>query len=696
MPLTLDASPPHAPAKPSTSEHHGRTRRDDYAWLRAENWREVMREPSALDAEIRAYLEAENAYTEAAFRPLAELRETLIAEIRGRMKEDDASVPVEDGQYAYYTKYRLGAEQPCFHRIGKLGDELILDGEAQAAAHSYFRLGGVTHSPDHGYLAWSADTAGSEYFTVRVRDLDTGKDLDDVVPDVAGGVVWAETSNAFLYIRLDEEHRPNRVFLHRVGTPASDDRLIYEEPDTGFYLGLGKTQSRDFLTITASDHETSEVRLLPADNPLEAPYLVSPRTQGHEYSLEHDAPRHRFFILTNRGSSEDFEICEAPQSAPQAENWTPLVPHRAGHLILAQHALQDFLIRLERVDGLGQLIVHHIESGAEQPIAFAEEAYSLGLLPTEDYARPVFRFSYSSMTTPSEVWDQDCATWARVLRKRQEVPSGHDPANYVTRRLFATAQDGERVPISLLYAKDTPLDGTAPCLLYGYGSYGISIPASFSVSALSLVDRGFVYAIAHVRGGKDKGYRWYKDGKREHKTNTFTDFIAAAEFLIAENITAKGRIVAQGGSAGGMLMGAIANMAPELFLGIIAEVPFVDVLATMLDASLPLTPPEWPEWGNPVDSAEDYARIASYSPYDNVSAQAYPAMLVLGGLTDPRVTYWEPAKWVAKLRATKTDDNPLLLRINMDAGHGGASGRFQRLEEIALVQAFALALAGKA
>jgi oligopeptidase B len=369
------------------------------------------------------------------------------------------------------------------------------------------------------------------------------------------------------------------------------------------------------------------------------------------------------------------------------------VPHEAGRLILDIEVLANHLIRLERKDGLPRIVVRDLRNGKEETIAFPEEAYSLGLIGGYEFDTSTIRFSYSSPTTPSQVFDMDLETGERILRKEQEIPSGHDPELYETRRLFATAPDGEEVPVTLLYRKGLELDGSAPCLLYGYGAYGHSMPAGFSVSVLSLVDRGFVYAIAHIRGGMDKGYRWYKNGRAAHKTNTFTDFIAAAEMLIEKGYSAKGRIIAEGGSAGGMLMGAIANMRPDLWGGVIAVVPFVDVLNTMLDDTLPLTPPEWPEWGNPITSAEEYKRIASYSPYDNVQAKDYPPILALAGLTDPRVTYWEPAKWVARLRATKTDDNPLYLRTNMDAGHGGASGRFERIKETAIVYAFALACA---
>jgi oligopeptidase B len=491
------------------------------------------------------------------------------------------------------------------------------------------------------------------------------------------------------------------VHRHRLGSPASDDELIYEEADTSFFVHLGETQSGDFLLIDISDHETSEVHLIDAGDADAIPRIVEPRMTGVEYSIEHNGDR--LYILTNapdaanNGASDavDFRICTAPISAPNRDNWSPLVPHRPGTLILDHTLLKDYMIRLERTNSLPQIIVTKLSDGSEHSIAFDEEAYSLGMGAGYEFDTTMIRYTYASMTTPAQVFDYDLATAERVLRKTQEVPSGHDPADYVTRRLYATAPDGEQVPISLLHHRDTQVDGSAPLLLYGYGSYGISMPASFSTTRLSLVDRGFVYAITHIRGGKDKGYGWYTDGKRANKRNTFTDFIAAGEHLARENYTSRGKIIGHGGSAGGMLMGAVANMAPDLFLGIIANVPFVDVLNTILDDTLPLTPPEWAEWGNPITSKADFDLIRSYSPYDNVTAQAYPHMLVLGGLTDPRVTYWEPAKWVAKMREFNTSENLLLLKTNMSAGHGGASGRFDSLKEVALEYAFALKIAGK-
>ncbi|WP_421929218.1 S9 family peptidase [Neoaquamicrobium sediminum] len=690
------ATAPSAEQRSHSDVRHGIERVDEYAWLRADNWQEMFKDPSKLDPAIRSHLEAENAYQTALMADTATLRETLFGEMKGRIKEDDSSVPMKDGPFAYGTSYRTGGQHPRFFRVPRKGGEetILIDGDTEAEGKAYFRIGGVDHAGDHERLVWGFDDKGSEFYTLKVRDLQTGEDLPDLIADTGGEGQWDATDNGFFYTRLDDNHRPSQVFHHRIGTDTAQDRLVYEETDPGFFMSVGGTRLNDWIMISISDHETSEYRLLPAARPDAEPVLVKAREAGIQYDLEEGGDV--FFVLTNSGGAKDFRIMTAPVSDPREANWTELVPHEPGRLILSVMGFRDYLVRLERKDGLPRIVVRHRATGDEHVVAFEEEAYSLGLAGSYEYETDIIRFSYSSMTTPAQVYDYDMRTRERVLLKTQEVPSGHNPDDYVTRRLLAPSADGELVPVSLLYRKDTPLDGTAPCLLYGYGSYGIAIPASFNTNCLSLVDRGFVYAIAHVRGGKDKGYGWYEDGKRERKQNTFTDFIAAARHLVAEKLTSHDRIVAQGGSAGGMLMGAVANMVPEAFAGIIAEVPFVDVLNTMLDATLPLTPPEWPEWGNPIESAADYRTIAAYSPYDKVSAQAYPPILAVAGLTDPRVTYWEPAKWVARLRARKTDDNPVLFRINMDAGHAGASGRFSRLEEIAYGYAFALKVVGKA
>lgn len=698
-------TPPVAPRRPVTSTHHGVTLTDDYAWLRAQNWQEVMRDPGLLDAEIRSHLEAENAYTEAALASTQGLQAALFAEMKGRLKPDDFSVPAPDGPFDYYANFVAGGQYPrlCRRPRGGGAEHILLDGNAEAEGKPYWDLGGKAHSPDHTLLAYAVDDKGSELYTIRFRDLATGEDLADAIPDTRGEIAWANDSRTLFYIRLDAHHRPLFVYRHVLGTPVSEDVLVYEEKDTGFYIALGKTLSGKFVTLDAHDHQTNEVYLIDADEPAGALRLVAAREPGHEYHVDHHWGH--LLILTNSEGAEDFRVVAAPGYAPGRANWREIVPHKPGRLIIDMQAFNGFLVRLEREDSLPRLVITPITPGLEidralldlagaHEIAFDEEAYALGMSEGYEFDTTTLRFTYSSMTTPAETYDYDMAARGRVLKKRQEVPSGHDPADYVTRRLFAPAADGETVPVSLLYRRGTPLDGSAPLFLYGYGAYGISIPASFSTTRLSLVDRGFIFALAHVRGGKDKGYRWYREGRQAKKRNTFTDFIAAGEHLVREGFTRRGRIVANGGSAGGMLMGAVANMAPDLFLGIVADVPFVDVLNTMLDADLPLTPPEWPEWGNPIASADDFATIRSYSPYDNVEAKPYPHILAYGGLTDPRVTYWEPAKWIAKLRRLNTSGNLALLKINMEAGHGGASGRYERLKEVALDYAFALLIAG--
>ncbi|MBG6202962.1 MAG: S9 family peptidase [Roseibium album] len=694
--MKQDAFPPRAQARPQTHQTHGISRQDDYGWLRADNWQEVMRDPSVLDPDIRAYLEAENAYQDAIMEPTRELQEKLFAEMRGRIKEDDSSVPAPDGKFAYGMKFETGGQQPIFFRTPRDGGEetILLHGDKEADGKAYFRIGGASQSPDHKLLAWAYDDKGSEYYSLQIRDVASGKDLDYSIADTGGGGVFSTDGRFVFYVRLDDNHRPSKLFRHEIGTDPAGDVLVHEEEDAGFFMGVGKTQSGDTILIDIHDHETSEVWMIPADQPELPPVLIAPRDTGVEYSVEDHGDT--LYILTNLGDAEDFKIVTAPKATPGREFWSDLVQHKPGCLILSHCVYKTFMTRLEREDGLPRIVIRRLADNIEHSVEFDEEAYSLGLGGGYEFDTTVIRFSYSSMTTPSQTFDYDVQTRERLLRKEQEVPSGHDASDYVTRRLMAPAADGETVPVSILYHKDTKLDGSAPLLLYGYGSYGITIPASFNTNSLSLVDRGFVYAIAHIRGGKDKGFRWYKDGRRETKKNTFTDFIAAADHLVAENFTAHDRIVAQGGSAGGMLMGAVSNMAPDKFGGIIAEVPFVDVLETMLDDTLPLTPPEWPEWGNPITDKTAYEYIASYSPYDNVGAKDYPAILAVAGLTDPRVTYWEPAKWVAKLRAVKSGDSLLMLKTNMEAGHGGASGRFDRLKEVALVQAFALMVTGKA
>jgi oligopeptidase B len=698
---TDDLSPapaPSAPRRPHSFTTHGITVADDYAWLKDENWQEVLRDPQLLDPDIRKYLEAENDFTESLLGHTGTLQKTLVAEMRGRIKEDDSSVPAPDGPFAYFRKFRDGGQHEMFGRSPRDGGEteIVLDGDKLAADHDYFKFGGTRHSPDHRLEAWSADVKGSEYFSIKVRDWADGTDRDDLVEETDGAVVWSADASAFFYVKLDDNHRPMQVWRHRLGTPQADDVLIHEEADSGWFTHIHESTSGRFCVIAGGDHETSEQWMIDIADPHARPRLVAAREPGVQYSIADRGDE--LFILTNADGAIDFKIVTAPLDAPARANWRDLIPYRAGVYIIDIELYAGHLVRLERANALPAIIIRDLASKEEHAIAFDEAAYSLDTMGSYEFDSTNLRFSYSSMTTPSEVYDYDMKSRARTLRKRQEIPSGHKPSDYVTTRIMATSHDGAQVPVSILHRKDLVRDGEAPLLLYGYGSYGMAMPASFSANRLSLVDRGFVYAIAHIRGGSDKGWGWYLDGKRAKKTNSFDDFAACGRALIEAKYTAAKNIVGHGGSAGGMLMGAVANRAGELFAGIVAEVPFVDVLNTMLDDTLPLTPPEWPEWGNPIDSATDFQTILSYSPYDNLVAKDYPAVLAMGGLTDPRVTYWEPAKWIARLRATMTSGGPVLLRTNMGAGHGGASGRFNRLDEVAIGYAFALwavGLAGK-
>ncbi len=677
--------------------NHGMAREDAYAWLKDPRWQEVMVDPSALSSEIRDYLAAENAYTQSMLAPVEGLRQSLFDEMKARIREDDASVPKPDGDYRYYRRFEAGFQHPIFCRFQAAlegSEEVLLDGNLESEGREYFKIASCEHSPDHRRLAYAVDCTGSEFHSIHIKDLDSGRHFDERLDNAQLGVVWANDNEHLFYAVLDAQHRPTKVLRHRLGTPPEEDAVVYEEKDPGFFLSLGKTESRRFVTISAHDNTTSEMYVIDADDPESAPRLIAAREPGVEYELSDHGDR--FLIVTNADGAIDFKIVEAPLDAPDRENWRDLVAHEPGRLILGLLVFRDYLVRLERSAGLPKIVVTRLADGESHEVAFDEEAFDLALSPGYEFDSTSLRFQYSSMVTPQRVYDYDMSARTRTLLKEQEVPSGHDTTAYATRRIFAEADDGVRVPISLLYRRDTPLDGSAPLLLYGYGSYGYAIPAAFSPSRFSLVDRGFVYAIAHVRGGTEGGYGWYLDGKLEHKINSFTDFIAAAEGLAAQGYTSAGRIAAHGGSAGGMLVGAVANMRPNLFKAVVAEVPFVDVLTTMCDADLPLTPSEWPEWGDPIENAADYGNIAAYSPYDNVEAKAYPHILATAGLTDPRVTYWEPAKWVAKLRSMKQDDHLLLLKTNMTAGHAGAAGRFDKLEEVALVYAFVLLVFGMA
>jgi oligopeptidase B len=686
---------PAADRRPHVTTWHGIKKHDDYHWLKDENWQSVLQDPALLRADIRHYLETENAHTASVMDKTKALQDKLFEEIKGRIKEDDTSVPVPDGPWLYSSAHVVGGQYPLFKRRLRKGghDVTLFDGNALAEGKTYFSFGGIEISPDHQHAAWSFDDKGSEFYTLKFRNLESGADSAQAIINTTGGAVWSPDQRHIYYTLQDENHRPLKTFRHRIGSTQGDDVLVFEEKDTGMFTHVGQTRSRRFVTIDVNDHDTSEVWLIDTAKLDATPVCVAPRQRGFEYDLDHHGDH--FIIKTNKDGAEDYKLMMTPIDKVTPDHWVDLVPHRPGIFLVAYIVFQNWLVRMERENALPRIIIRHLESGEEHAIAFDEEAYSLGFGDMREYDSNTLRFTYSSPTTPAQVFDYDMSTRDRVLMKTQEVPSGHTPSDYVARRVLAPAHDGEMIPVTILCHKSTRLDGSAPLWLYGYGSYGSSMPAGFNTSILSLVNRGFVYAIAHIRGGQEKGRRWYKTGKLEFKTNSFKDFISVGEYLAAEKFTARGNIVAQGGSAGGLLMGAVANMQPDLFKAIIAEVPFVDALTTMLDDSLPLTPPEWPEWGNPIADETAYKTIASYAPYENITAQAYPHIFALGGLTDPRVTYWEPAKWVAKLRTRNTSNNLLLLKITMDQGHGGASGRFDRLKEVAEVYAFGLMVAGK-
>jgi oligopeptidase B len=682
--------PPRAAARAIEIHAHGRTWSDDYAWIRADNWREVLADPSALPAEIRALLEAENAYAEAMLAPTREFQGELKREMRARLKEDDREPPTPDGPWSYYSRFRQGGQHRLYCRTPRDGgDEAILiDGDARAAGKSFFQLGGVRHSPDHRLIAWSADDKGSEMHVLGVVDLLSGTDLADRIENTTGAAVWTRDSRGLLYVLQDENHRPWRVMLHRLGGPVSDDVLVYEESDPAWFLSIGSTRLGRRAFISVHGHDATETRVVDLDKPTAAPLLMAARRPGLRYHpMDHGDV---FYIRANHDGAKDFQIVVAPADAPEPANWRTFLPTEDGRLIEAATLFENFLALLTRGERAPRLIVIDLVSGVRHEVAFEAPTYTLSLGGGYEFSTTTLRFGYSTMASSQETYDYDMATRERRLVKKQMEPPGFEAAEYELLSLLAPTSDGEQVPVSVLRKRGA---GPAPLLIYGYGAYGHAMDASFSSNRFSLVDRGFAYAIAHVRGGTDKGFRWYEDGKLAKKANTFSDFIAATRHLIAVGVADPAKIIAHGGSAGGMLMGAIANQAPELYAGIIADVPFVDVLNTMRDETLPLTPPEWLEWGDPIRDVAAFEAMRAYSPYDNVSAQAYPAILALAGLADPRVTYWEPAKWVAKLRAKMTGGGPILLHTSMGAGHGGAPGRFDRLDEVARIYAFAIVTA---
>ncbi len=674
--------PPIAETRPHQFTIHGQTIEDPWAWLKDPGY------PSVTDKDVLAYLEAENAYFEAAMAPHRPLVDRLYEEMKARIKEDDASVPQKDGDWLYWTAYETGGEYRKWWRRPVAGgpDQLLLDEPALAEGHEYFRLGAFAVSNDGSKLAYAIDDSGAERFTIHVKDLATGELLPDTIPGMLSDIVWTSDDRGFLYGLANKEWRTDNARYHRLGTDPAEDVELYHEDDEGYRVAVSETSDRRWLLIATGDHVTSEVRMLPANDPLATPIMVAPRQTGREYDV--DTHGDTVFIHTN-DVDPMWRLVTAPISAPG--QWTELIAPSAHFYMTGVECYRDYFVVEGREDGLDQVAIHRYETPTvAERITFPEASYAAGLGDNPEYDQQVLRVGYESMVTPGTVYDYDVATRRLTVRKVQEIPSGYDGAKYRTERLKFAARDGTMVPVSIVYPVGFPRDGSRPLFLYAYGAYGHAIPPGFSTGRLSLLDRGFAYAIAHIRGGDDLGQQWYHDGKLEKRTNTFTDFVDVAKGLIAGGWTRAGRIAISGASAGGELMGAVVNSDPGLWGAVIADVPFVDVLNTMLDENLPLTPGEWPEWGNPITDPAAFALIRSYSPYDNVRAQDYPPIFITGGLNDPRVTYWEPAKWAAKLRATKTDDNILLLKTNMGAGHGGKSGRFESLRESAEEHAFVL------
>jgi oligopeptidase B len=682
--MTL-ATPPVAAKKPSSETHHGITVTDDYAWLRDPGYPEVT------DPEILAHLAAENAWFEARMAGQQDRIDALFREMRARIKEADKSVPQKDGDFLYWIEFEEGAEYKKWWRRPVAGgeDELILDEVALAEGHEYFRLGAIAVSSDGTLLAWSVDDNGSERFTARVKVIATGELLADEIPGTLSSLVWVANDTGLVYSLANEQWRTDNARLHWLGQPLDSDIELYHEDDEGFRVGSSLSANEQWLIVGTSDHETSEVRLIPAADPLALPILVKPRQKGVEYDVDE---RDGTLTIHANDTHENFRLATAPLDNPG--EWTTLIEGTDAFYLTGFELYRDFYVTEGRLGGLDQVEVRYYDQPERvEPIVFPEASYVAGLGDNPEWAVDTLRLSYESMVSPASVMDYDVAKRTLTTLKVQEIPSGYDASLYATERLEVAARDGTKIPVSVVYRKDRPSlvgESGGPLHLYGYGAYGIAIDPGFSTTRLSLVDRGFAYAIAHIRGGDDLGRAWYKAGKLERRTNTFTDFVDVAKGLVERGYTAAGRISISGGSAGGELIGAVLNSDPELWGAAVAHVPFVDVLATMLDPELPLTPGEWPEWGNPIEDKAAFELIRSYSPYDQVKPQAYPPLLVTAGLNDPRVTYWEPAKWVAKLRELKTDDNELLLKTNMGAGHGGKSGRFESLKETAEEIAFIL------
>lgn len=672
----------------NTVKIHNEELIDNYSWIKQKNWKEVILDPNKLNAPVKKYLDEENLFKEDQLKDIKDIEKKLFEELKSKIKNEDNSVPKKDGDYFYAYKYNKNSEYPIYYRknIKNNFEDIILDCEKRSKKHSYFNVAAISHSHNHKHVAYNIDTNGSEFFSIFIEDIETKEILSPEIKNTTGDIIWSLDNKYIFYVRLDQNHRPTKVFKHKIGSDREKDLLIYEEKDPSFFCSINLSKTKKYLFIRTADHETSEYLFINLKLNETTPILFKKRVKKIEYELEHNE---KFFLVsTNIDNAKNFKIMISHEESYQ--KWEEFITYERVNLILDFILLKDWLIRLERTEGSENIIILNLNNKNQHKISFDEEAYNLSLDHGYEYETDTFRYSYSSPTTPKSIYDYDCKSKKQELKKTQEIPSGHNKDHYICKKIFATARDNEKIPITILYKKGIKLDSNNHLLLYGYGSYGISIPSNFSTNRLSLVDREIIYAIAHIRGGKEKGYEWYENGKLLNKKNTFLDFISCAEKLCADKYTSPKKIIAQGGSAGGLLMGYIANERPDLFLGIIAQVPFVDICNTMLDEDLPLTVTEIPEWGDIKNDKKSFLYVKSYSPYDNVKKQNYPHMLVTGGISDPRVTYWEMTKWVAKLRENKTDNNLLLLHMNMTAGHSGASGRFDYLKEIAMEYGFVL------
>ncbi|MGZ8464752.1 MAG: S9 family peptidase [Candidatus Binatia bacterium] len=668
---------------PTKLETHGHVRVDDYYWLRERD-----------DPEVIRYLNDENAFAAKAMARTQEFEKKLFEEIKGRIKQTDLSVPYQRDDYYYYTRFEAGKEYPIYCRkLAALDapEQVILDCNALAEGHEFFSIGASAVSSEQDLLAYAIDTQGRRIHTAYIKNLSNGAVLADVIPKVGESLAWANDKRTLFYGKQDETTlRQHQIWRHIVGTDPAADQLVYQEDDETFGVYIFKTKSKRYLLLVSAQTITHEYRYLDADEPLGEFKMFLPRARGHEYQIDHIADR---FLIRTNDQAKNFRLMATPVAQPGREHWREIIAHRDDVYLGDFDLFKDYLVLEERARGLTQIRVVPWSGSGAHYLEFAEPAYRAHLGANMEFDTKIVRFEYTSMKTPQSIYDYDMDTRQRRLLKQEEVLGGFNADDYVTERLHARAADGTEIPLSLLYRKGLKKDGQNPTLLYGYGSYGVSIDAAFASPRLSLVDRGFVFAIAHIRGGQEIGRQWYDDGKLLKKKNTFSDFVACAEFLISDRFTNSEKLFAMGRSAGGLLIGAVSNLRPDLFKGVVAEVPFVDVVTTMLDASIPLTAGEYDEWGDP-HKKEFYDYMLSYSPYDNVASKNYPAMLITGGLHDSQVQYWEPAKWVAKLRELKTDNNPVLLKTNMDAGHGGASGRFRRHQETAFSYVFLLDLAG--